>query len=98
MWLVSDYSDGMWLNLNLRQSLLDNAPIPKFYRVACANLIKNWYENSENRSQVFCKYSYYLVTSLLLANAINPQDINDYGCLIAHLVLSTYKGCMTSKL
>ena len=41
---------------------------------------------------MFCKYSYYLVTSLLLANAINPQDINDYGCLIAHLVLSTYKG------
>ena len=42
--------------------------------------------------------SNYLVPSLLLANAINPQDINDYGCLIAHLVLSTYKGCMTSKL
>ena len=31
MWLVSEYSDGMWLNLNLGQSLLDNAPIPKFY-------------------------------------------------------------------
>ena len=28
----------------------------------------------------------------------DPQDINDYGCMIAHLVLSTYKGCMTSKL